>query len=99
MKVPIVQKGRHGFNVMRSLGPTTLTETEIIRPVRKEVYPELANQLINQIILQNNSKVLKAASAAPPSGSGKQSLPMAKYDLGHAHVLRGYSFLSSNNQF
>ena len=36
-------------------------------------YPDLANQLINQLILQNNAKMMKA-SAAPPSGSGRLAI-------------------------
>lgn len=61
-------------------------------------FPELANQLINQLILRNNALSIKA-SAAPPSGSGKQPPPAQPSDFGQNHMIRGVSYMSQLPQF
>lgn len=61
-------------------------------------FPELANQLINQLILRNNALSIKA-SAAPPSGSGKQPPPIQQSDFGQNHMIRGVSYMNQLPQF
>ena len=51
-----------------------ITQANLAAQIEKEKrrilgYPDMASQLINQLILQNNNRIMQA-SAAPPSGSG-----------------------------